>query len=551
MKRLTLLLVGALIATGALCEIGAQTNRGGNPPSAVETKLRDARRLQQEGKSAEIIPQLEEMLRDRPGDLRIIYVLCPAYISVGNYERAAEIYQAEVTRSGGRDLELWIRLADVQRQARLGEELINTLLSALKKKPAWLTNLSDLVEIAVTDTTIGEAALEQLRKRTREPEAPPVWREVLAHASLMTGDFTEAISTLMVLERERKSSGNLLLHQGKVLASRGYSEVALAVFDSVMVISKANAIREQALYEKAQVYERLAQFEQAAETYRNQVQQYPKGLFAVRADFKRANLLKSALDDLPGSREVYESILTRTSPTKKNQRYLKALGDIREATQLALGECALYSQDFDDAESTYVSIEREAKADKTREQAAFERAETLFYQGRFADAEESFYLLTDHYPNGEWVNNALDRVLLIGEYVSQAPHSLKDYARVQLFNRIGAPDSALAICQSALADTMRTFMGDYLAAELVHLYGEAGNWNDADTLVTWLVERYPASRLVPSCLLWMAEQAEADPMRYEKSAEFYEETITRYPASLAARRARVRLRAMLAKDKNS
>ncbi len=551
MRRLILpLLFAVLFLAGNVNETGAQT-RAARPPDPVDTLLRDARLALREGRTIEIIPRLEEMLQDHPGDMRIIFVLGPAYLRVSNFEEAAVLYQGEIDRSGGRSIELWIRLADVYRMSRSADELINTLLTGLKQTPGWLPRFSDMVEIAVKDPAMKETAFNLLKQRADEPDAPLVWREVLAHACLVTGDFTEAIRTEMTIVRERRSSGNSLLRQAKVLSSRGFREAALAAFDSVLVVSTVKSIREAALHEKAIALEALGRFNQAIEAYQRQVELFPGGKLALRADFNRANLMKNTQGNLTDSREIFDSILTQTEE-RGGRRPLNDEEQIfREEAMLALGECALYLQAFEEAESTFVSIERESRQDKSREHAAYERAETLFYQGRFADAEESFYLLTDHYPNGEWVNDALERVLLLGEYISQAPKTLNDYARVQLLRRIGAPDSAIVVCETALADTIRSVMGDYLAVELIQLSGKAGNWTRADEMLDWLLEYFPASRLAPGMLLWMAEEAENDPARSELAAELYEETITRYPSSLAARGARVRLRAILAREENS
>jgi tetratricopeptide (TPR) repeat protein len=518
--------------------------------SEVDRKIRDASTKLRNGKYSEVIIELEVLYAERPGDTRVIFVLGDAYVRTDQSAKAIAILEKEIKRSGGRNQQLWTRLANAYQHEGDGAGMIETLLRGLKKNVNWMRQFDDLVEIAVNDSIMGSDAFSYLREQAYDKKAPTVWREALSHASLVKGEYGEALATLMAIDSERHSGGVRVMKLAKTLSQRDLPELALAAFDSVLAISKSDRVKEEAWFEKGQVYEQMQRFSEANTVYRTQVETFPRGLLALRADLNRAKLLKGPLNDLEAGKALYQSLVERTlDSTRKSPRALSQT--IREEALLALGECALRTNGFDEAESTFVRIGREARHDLTREQAEFERAELLFYQGRFIDAEDAFYHLTDHYPIGNWVNDALARILMLGEYVRQSPTALTVYAKAQYYKRIDHPDSALAICREALADTTMTWMRDHLLTERIRLAGHLGYWTEADSLLPVLLAHRPESRLAPSTLLWLANSAEHDPERSHLAAPLYEETIIRYPNSMEAGRARINLRLLQNKLENS
>lgn len=549
LATLIVVLTIALLASAVLPAAAWQSSRQVQL-SEVDKKIRDAQLKLRNGKYDEVLIDLEALYAERPGDTRVIFVLSDAYVRTDQTAKAVAILEREITRSGGRNQQLWTRLANAHQHEGDGAAMIETLLKGLKKDVNWLRQFDDLVEIAVSDSIMGPAAFSYLREQAHSEKAPTVWREALSHASLVKGDYDEALATLMAIDSERHSGGVRVMKLAKTLSQRGLPGQALAAYDSVLAISKSARVQEETWFEKAQIYETLGQFDEAKNAYQYQVENFPNGNLALRADLNRAGLLKGPLRDLDAGKALYQSLVERTMDSSRNAA--RALAhQIREEALLALGECALRTNGFDEAESTFVRIGRESRQDLTREQAEFERAELLFYQGRFIDAEDAYYTMTDHYPTGNWTNDALSRILLLGEYGRQAPTALTAFARAQYYKRIEHPDSALAVCREALRDTTSIWMRDYLLAERIRLAGRAGNWSEADSLLPALLSFQPRSRLAPAILLWLAERAESDPARTHLAAQLYEETIFRYPSSMEAGRARIRLRLLINRREQS
>lgn len=538
-----LILAIALIAPPAF----AQRTRRHPKPDPVERELRSVRQMLKQAQPERAIGRLETLRADHPHDLRVVLLLGTAYENMGAHLKAAGIYRDEIDRSRAANVDLWIRLAGAYRGGGQGLEAMNTLLEAVRRRPGCMWRVMDQFELAVTDSAAGDAALEALRTEALSPDAPTSWREALAHVYVVTGAHEEALGLLILVDRERKARGRLIFQLAITISRRGEPQVALAAFDSVLALPPAPGIAEEAWFEKAKLLEEMERYADAAAAYEEQIEQFPNGALAMRARLRRAALLMDPVGDIEAAREAYGLILDLTE--KGSQR--KAQRPIRAEALFALGKCALHSGDFEEADSTFSRLEREAVQSAAKEQAAYERAEIRLYQGRFAEAEQAYYQLTDHYPAGKWVNDALARILLLGEFGTTAAPALKTYALALYEQRIGAHEKALSRCRGSLSDSANAALRGHLRAEEIRICGRLNRWADADSSLALLLEEDPESRLCPVVLLWMAGQAEGQDGRNDRAAEFYEQVILRYPGSLEAKRARARLRALRAGQKHS
>ncbi len=521
----------------------AQTSRR-HAQDPIEQLLRTARTMLRQGQPEHAIRQLERLAAEEPTDRRVTMALAAAYIEIGQHDNAARIYRAEIDRTKGGNSELWQHLVSAYQLGGRGASAVNTLLEILGKRPGWFGRFADQFELVVTDSICGEIALEALEMRV-EGGGPSIWREALAHVRVVSGELAAAITMIVDLDREEHAGGQRVLNLARTLAERGDADAALAAYDSVLTLVPTASQAEAATLEKAAIHEELGQIHEAAQAYDRQVQQFPSGPRALRARLRRAALLMGPLDDLGAARAAYVEVLSLAeSSQSKNDRALR--GEVL----LALGECALRAGDFEEADTTFSRLEREGGEGQTSERAAFEHAEILFYQGRFLDAEQAYYALTDRYQTGSWVNDALSRALLLGEFGNSAGPALTAYAQALYQRRIGNPADALETTKTALADTLNAPLRGHLRLEEIQLSGELGFWAQADSSLALLLAQDPESRTAPVALYWMATEAEEHAERRTQASALYEDVILRYPDSLEARRARPRLRTLREKGQS-
>ena len=534
-------LIGLLLA--CVSAPGALAQRGVRDP--LGRSLLTTRRMIEQGQLEEAITMLEAMLVDHPTDPRLILTLGEAYTRAGSHADAIELYRAQIERVGLANSEAWLRLVDACRQDGRGEEAMETLLEAIRRRPVWRGRLLDQFELVVTDSATSVEGYATLRQHATASDAPAIWRDVLAHVQVLTGHYEAALALLTRLDRDERAGGRRIFQLAQTLARRGEARFALAAFDSVLAQSPDPGLAEESWFEKAGLLVNEGRNVEAAAAYRTQFTTYPQGPLALRGRLKHAALLKDTMRDIPAAREAYTAILEMT----RREAAPKSLRTIRDEAMLALGECALLTGDFAEADTVFAQLEATALRARTQEHAAYERAEILFYQGEFVAAEGAYFELTDRYPAGHWVNDALSRVLLLGEFGTRDPQALIPYAQIQYQRRIGGLERALALCREVLADTTQVLMRAHVRADEIRTAGDLGRWNEAEQALARLLEEDPGSRVCPAVLFWMGERAIGE--RAARSQECYEQVILRYPDSLPARRARARLAELRARWEQS
>jgi len=517
------------------------------PTSPVTRDLRTASALVKQGQIPAAIELLEPLLERYPGESRVIRMLGEAYQRIDGYDEAIELYRNEINRAGGRTTEFWSLIVNAQQRADRCTDAVDTLLEVLEREPAWLNRFRDQLELVVTDSTCGRPALAYLEERAKEKSCPPAWREALGNVYVVLERDQMALEVYTELDRQRPDRGQAIYNLARTLTRRGKLEAGVAAYDSVLSISNTRQTLEPALYEKAVLIERLGRPEEAAALYTQMTEQYPHTQLSMRAELARAGLYLGPLGDVEKAEAAYRTVLADLDSRPQN----RAFRTIREDARLALAECALRLGQFDEADSVYTRLVRESNNKRTKERCAFELGQLRFFQGDLAGAEAAYYALTDDYPQGEWVNDALEQALLIGEFGMRVPGTLTEFAEALYERRRGDLEAAERICTESLADTTIVLLRDHLRMLQMQLAGDRNRWSEADSVLAVLLDQDPDTRVGARALLWMGGRAEADPLKADKAQQYYEEVILRYPDSFETRQARDRLQVLRRRSEDS
>lgn len=517
------------------------------PTSPVTSALRTATALIKQGQIPAAIELLEPLLEQYPGESRVIRTLGEAYQRTEGYDQAIALYRNEINRSGGRTTEFWSLIINAQQRADRCTDAVDTLLEIFEREPAWLARFRDPLELVVTDSTCGRSALVYLEQRAGEKSCPPAWREALGNVYVVLEQDQKAVEIYTELDRQRPDRGQAIYNLARTLSRRGKIEAAVAAYDSVLSVSNTRQTLEPALFEKAGLIELLGRHQEAAALYTQMTEQYPHTPLSMRAELARAGLYLGPLGDVETAQAAYRTVLADLDSRSGN----RAFKTIREEARLALAECAMRTGQFGEADSIYTRLVIESGSLGTKERCAFELGQLRFFQGDFAGAETAYYELTDDFPQGEWVNDALAQALLIGEFGMRAPGALTRFAQALYERRRGELGAAEKICSESLADSTLVLLRDHLRMLQMQLAGDQDRWSEADSLLTVLLDQDPDTRVAARALLWMGARAEADPLKADEAREYYEEVILRYPDSFETRQARDRLQVLRRRSEDS
>lgn len=355
----------------------------------------------------------------------------------------------------------------------------------------------------------------------------------------------KALDLLMRVERRQKGDGRIALTLATTLARSDQPELALAAYDSVLSLAPREGTVEECWFEKGRLLEGLGRHAEAMAAYRQVEERFPHGTLAPRATLTRAGILLRS-GNASGARGLLEQLLERVTGEPRRSD----LRTMRDDARVTLAECALREGDFTGAREIFGDLGRSAARAEVREQAAFEQAELLFYEGKLVEAEQAYYALTDSFRTGDWVNNALERVLLLGEHAT-AGDALKPYGQILYQRRIGNRERALALCREALAAYRELPLRAELRLEEVRLLTDEANWPAADSSLALLLVEQPRARAVPQALLLLAETGLAREARHDAARAYLEQLVLQYPDSSEARRARAILAELRKSDAHS
>jgi tetratricopeptide (TPR) repeat protein len=501
-------------------------------PHSLQDAMHQAELLLRQGQTGPATELLERLRAEAPDDARLVVLLGRAYERGGASDRAIALYEEALAGFARDDLGLWIELSRARQLAGQGAEAVEALLRCTRAHPAWGPDLVDRFELLVSDSTAGPAALRALEQAAGADDVPLAWLEILGNVYATTGQSERSLELLMRLERRQPGDGRLVLNLAKTLARSDRPQLALAAYDSLFTLPAPPDALEEGWFEKAGVLADLGRTPEAIEAYRTIEERFPRGTLAPRAALTRANLTLTT-GDLAAARVIFAELLERADAQPRRAD----LGQVRDETRLGLAECALRQGDFAAAREVYADLAQAATRAELRERAAFEQAELLFYEGRLPEAEAGYYALTDAFRQGDCVNDALARILLLGEH-SSAGDALKAYAAIAYRERIGEPDSALTLCRATLAAYPDLPLRAELRAVETRLLGRAQRWAEADSALAQLLAQDPRQRAAARALLTLAEAGWPVPDRREVSRAYLERLVLEYPDAPEARRAR-------------
>lgn len=499
---------------------------------ALQATLRQAEEWMRLRLPSRAITLLEPLHQERPADATIRLMLAEAYVLAGRHLDAVAIYRTEAERRGAEDPSLWLRLAHTLQLAGQGRQAVEALLECSRQLPESTPHLLDAFQLLASDSLIGKEARATLDAATRDPGSPIAWSEIVAQSEALAGDGAKALALTLRLERRQSSGGSRLLQLAGALVRGNQPELALAAYDSVLSVPARSQREEEALAEKGRLLESLHRAREAAEAYAECERRFPDGALALRGTLRRAHLLLTELGDPAGGREAFGRVVARVGRNPRQE-----MRGVRDEARLGLAECDLHSGELARADSAYAALAETAGSGTAREAAAYQRAELLFYQAHFTEAEQAYYEVTDKFPEGTWTNDALQRALLLGEN-AVAPQALEPLAHALYQLRTGHRDEALAACDQGLAQFDSTTAGAELWRVKITLQAERGAWADVDASLARLCDTHRASRAVPATLLALGERAEADPTQSIRARGYYERVVLEYPSSFEARRAR-------------
>lgn len=508
----------------------------------IEGGLNEARGLFRLGRMDEAAAKLRLLFREHPDDARVYRALGAILEASQKKDEAMAVYReaASSPRDPGpalvemerlyRESESWQKALEVclEYRARMGEQGAD-----------WV---ADEIESLIRSDRVGETAMQTLEAAVERNEKDSRLRELWISGLLHQGKTEKALEEAAVLDKNQKANGSLLFRYARLAEEKRRYAAALAGYDKVLERNPPGALKPEVLYRRAQVLRRLGRLDECLSAL--QASAEAGGPLAEQARRDQASILADELHRPEDALAVYEKSLAEA---EKGRGGAGAADQIR----LAMAECHLRLGRPAEASRLFEELAEKAADADVRAQAQFEVGEMCFYQGKLKEADEAFYKLVDTYPQVSWVNDALARILLLGENSDEGGVPVTALAQSEYQRRLGQIEKGLKMVDDALGQYPESRAADDLLLQRSKLLIALGRVEEARAAADTLSSRFPESPQAPRAYLALAAGLSGTPAGDTEAQAVYLDILMRYPDSLEAQEARASLQRLKERGRDS
>ncbi len=543
-----MLVVALVVAMVGLSTVTPWMEAWGREPvesaDPIDRGITEARGLLRIGRKDEGLQKLRELRTAYPTDTRVLLYLGKQLFENGQTEEAIGLYRSnlDTVQEAGPIL---IDLERIYRESKRWPEAVETCLeyqNRLGDRGGWVENE---LESLIRSDRLGEETIRAIEKGAeRHPDDPGLSR-LFVLALFYNGESTKALERAAALDQKQGGRGDALLaYAGLALDKAAFADARQA-YELALKLDLPSATRQDVLYRRAQILRKERKLEESLLAYDELLATKPRAELARTARLEKAQILAGELNRRDAALVAYRELLASVTPPRGKEEMA-----ISEQTRLAMADCELLLEHPADAESLYASLADSARSPEVRVAALFQQAEMSFYQGHLKEAEKLYYRLTDEYPTDAWVNDALERILQIGENAAGGS-GLTAIAQAAYQRRLGRQDRALVLLDEALTGAAKSPVADDLMLSRVRTLLDLGRTGEAQASAESLAVAFVDSPLAPRALYETARQWAARPEGQAAASALYEKILLQFPNCLEAPDARAALQELKGKAKES
>ncbi len=280
----------------------------------------------------------------------------------------------------------------------------------------------------------------------------------------------------------------------------------------------------------------MGRFDDAIETYQQIIDDY-------QDDFDREVALChfqiGAIDlfELKKPDEAYVRFQNVVRDYKGSERYAAAL--------IGLGDCMMAKGELDSTRTLLEQALKDPRAEPRREEIRYKLTEIDFFQGKFEDALEGYRKLVGEFPRGFYVNNSLERIIVIGENQELDRPMLSLFARAILENIQGKDDSAISKLDNIISAKTEK-LSDLAQLEKGKIYRGGKKYSESLRAFEELLKDYPESQFCAQAQKLIGDVYNYDLKDKARAIEAYQKLLKEYDRSVYVDETRDKLRELQA-----
>jgi tetratricopeptide (TPR) repeat protein len=565
--------------------------------------LKVAEDLISEGKAPEAVKLLEELRNMYGDDPSLIDLLKRAYLFTKSYDQVEKLIRNDLAKNP-RGWRLYCELADVQLKTQKEDEARQNLKKAMELSPneemtyrevasvyfrngltsdamdtyklarlhlknprlfsldlaglyEALTDYKqavdeyflymgddstkfDLVEDRINRLIQTEENLDgiqlALEDRIRNNPKDKYSHKLYGDLLLRRGNLEVAFETYKTVDSLFRVGGRLILSFAQKCQTNGFFNPAIKACQFLLSGSPSKELVVQARFSIAHSYEGLERYEDAVSTYQETIDECRKEAgFRFASEVARSyyQIGEIQLFHLKKPDEAFLSFQQVISNYPKSDRFADAL--------VRRGDCLMIKGNLDSAALLFENALNDPKASSKEEEIRFKLTEIDFYQGDFEKALEGYNREVSDFPKGLYVNNSLERIVIISENQSLDRYLLSVFAQALLEELQGRLDSATLKLERLISAKSAT-LSDKAQFEKAEIYRKEKKFSSSLEALRELIEKYPQSFYCAKAQKLIGDIFYYDLEDKPKAIQAYEKVLKDYGRSLFADEVREKLK---------
>lgn len=512
--------------------------------AALEAQLKEARGLLRLGQLQEAIDLLARTHESAKTSTAVIQMYGQALQMAGRRDDALALYRASLADADN-PTQLYVEVERIHREAG---ELSDAFAICLEyharfgDRGRWVANE---MESLIRSDKMGLAAVEMIEAALKERPEDDDLHDLHVTALFFSGQSERALEIVTELDRTREARGNTLFRYAELVAQKnGYDDAVLAI-DRALAAGPQPARREEMLYTKAQVLRRARRLEASLGAFDVLTTEFADGRYARRSLLEKADILAHELNRKEDALVAYRAVLG----TLDRDRSIKARR-VGDEVRLAMADCELSLGRPGEAGNLYSALADSSADPEVQVAAVFQVGEMYFYQSRMTEAEAKYYELVDNYKASDWMNDALERILLIGSNNDYGGVPLAALAQAEYQRRLGKVRRGLEILEEALVNYPESMAVDDLLLRKVDFSLALADIETAHRTAEQLAASFPDSELAPRGFMSVARHFASVPGAETEARGLFMEVLLRFPESIEAPEARAALEDLDRRDES-
>ena len=509
----------------------------------------------------DLLIMLEELIEKTPDDWRLWTELGEVELKSGRDEKAEESFSQAIQR-GYNLAEVYQRIALNYRVNGFTEKAIQTyklgnenlkkdvfsleLINLYQASRDYKSSVEEYFNFMKNDPKKFEVVEKGVRNLIHSGDDPEgielALREVIEKDStnkyayklygdlfLTTGELKKAFEFYKIVDFQWEGKGGYILNFAQECYRRESYQLSLDACEYVISSYKNPQLYSKARLCKANSLAGLKKFEDAVKVYDEIIKNQKDGQELILAYYNTGEIKYKELNQAREAFPWYKKV----TGFPGSSVYPDAL--------VRLGDCFLSVGELDSASFWFMEILSNPLAKEKIEEVRFKLAEIDFYNGEFKNAQEKYQKLVSDFPKGFYVNNSLERIVILGESMENNPLGLLVFSQAVFEEVKGNPEKSVSLFDK-LVDSQDPILSDDSELQIGYIFRKEGDFKKAILRLERLIKVHPQS---PFCAL--AQKLIGDTYYYDlndlvNAQKAYLSVLKNFGSSLFVEEARVNLK---------